>query len=80
MSHILLLLDHKTNRTLLSGWLGQHYEVISQDQVVLPAVPFDLCLIDGPALDRLWREVRQYKAAEEPAFLPVVLITSNREA
>ena len=80
MSHILLLLDHKTNRTLLSGWLGQHYEVISQDQVVLPAVPFDLCLIDGPALDRLWKEVRQYKAAEEPVFLPVMLITANREA
>jgi signal transduction histidine kinase len=80
MSHILLLLDHKTNRTLLSRWLGQHYEVFSQEQGTVPMAPFDLCLIDGPALDRLWKEVRQYKAVEDPAFLPVVLITSNREA
>ena len=80
MSHILLLLDHKANRALLSGWLGQHYEVLSQEPGTMPIAPFDLCLIDGPALDRLWKEVRQYKAAEDPAFLPVVLITSNREA
>ena len=80
MSHILLLLDHKANRTLLSGWLGQHYNVLSQEPGTIPAAPFDLCLIDGPALDRLWKEVRQYKAAEEPVFLPVMLITANREA
>lgn len=80
MSYILLLLDHKTNRTLLSDWLGQHYEVLSQEQGSVPLTPFDLCLIDGPALDRLWKDVRLRKAAEEPLFLPVVLITSNREA
>ncbi|HET8911370.1 MAG TPA: ATP-binding protein [Ktedonobacteraceae bacterium] len=80
MSHILLLLDHKANRTLLSGWLGQHYNVHSQKPGAIPVAPFDLCLIDGPALDRLWKEVRHYKAAEEPVFLPVMLITSNREA
>lgn len=80
MSHILLLLDHKANRALLSGWLGQRYEVLTQEQSTLPIAPFDLCLIDGPALDRLWKDVRQRKAAEEPSFLPVVLITSNREA
>ena len=80
MSHILLLLDHKANRTLLSDWLGQHYEVLSQEPWRSDLAPFDLCLIDGPALDRLWKDVRQYKAAEDPTFLPVVLITSNREA
>src|SRR5947209_11480670 len=80
MSHILLLLDHKTNRTLLSDWMGQRYEVLFQEQGSIPGAPFDLCLIDGPALDRLWKEVRQCKAVEEPSFLPVVLITSNREA
>jgi len=80
MSHILLLLDHKANRTLLSDWLGQHYEVFSQEPEAVPIAPFDLCLIDGPALSRLWKEVRQSKAEQDPAFLPVVLITSNREA
>ncbi|HLZ55917.1 MAG TPA: HAMP domain-containing sensor histidine kinase [Ktedonosporobacter sp.] len=80
MSHILLLLDHNANRTLLSGWLRQHYDVLSQEPGTVPMAPFDLCLIDGPALSRLWREVRQYKEAQDPAFLPVVLITSNHEA
>lgn len=80
MSRILLLLDHKMNRTLLSDWLRQHYQVLSQEQERMPMTPFDLCLIDGPALDRLWQEVRQCRAAQEPVFLPVVLITSRREA
>lgn len=81
MDHVLLLLDHKTNRALLSDWLGQRYDVLCQEhQGRIPTIPFDLCLIDGPALDRLWRDVRQYKAAQAPVFLPVILITSNREA
>lgn len=80
MSRILLLLDHKTNRTLLSNWLGQHYDVISDEEETALSTPFDLCLIDGSALDRLWEEVRRRKEAEKPVFLPVVLVTSNREA
>jgi signal transduction histidine kinase len=83
MSRILLLLDHKTNRILLSGWLERHYNVVSlpagEEDAALSA-PFDLCLIDGPALDRHWKKVRQHKKAEDPVFLPVVLITSNHEA
>ena len=80
MRRILLLLDHKTNRTLLSHWLGQYYDVVFHEQETAPLDPFDLCLIDGPALDLLWKVVRQHKEAEDPVFLPVVLITSNREA
>ena len=79
MNRILLLLDHKTNRTLLSDWLRQHYEVVIPDNGTSLVVPFDLCLIDGPALDRLWQEVRLRKAEDAPTFLPVVLITSQRE-
>lgn len=80
MDRILLLLDHKTNRALLSSWLGLRYDVVCHDRRTALRASFDLCLIDGPALDRLWEEVLQCKAAEDPAFLPVVLITSNREA
>jgi len=80
MSHILLLLDHKANRILLSDWLGQYYDVISHEPETALSAPFDLCLIDGPALDRHWKVVCLHKEAENPVFLPVVLITSNREA
>jgi len=79
MSRILLLLDHKTNRALLSDWLKQHYEVVIPDNGTPLVVPFDLCLIDGPTLDRLWQEVRLRKAEDAPTFLPVVLISSQRE-
>ncbi len=80
MNRILLLLDNKTNRALLSDWLRQHYEVVIPDNGTSLVVPFDLCLIDGPTLDRLWQEVRLRKAEDAPTFLPVVLITSQQEA
>jgi len=79
MDRILLLLDHKTNRALLSSWLELRYDVVHHNHDATLQTPFDLCLIDGPALDRHWKEVRECKAAEDPAFLPVVLITSHRE-
>jgi signal transduction histidine kinase len=80
MKRILLLLDNKTNRALLSDWLRQHYDVVMPDNETPLGVPFDLCLIDGPTLDRFWQQVRLRKAEEDPTFLPVVLITSQREA
>lgn len=79
MNHILLLLDHKSNRKLLVDWLAQHYEVLSPEQGTLPKTPFDLCVLDGAALARLWRDVYEYKTAAEPVFLPVVLVTAQRE-
>lgn len=79
MSHILLLLDHKSNRRLLADWLGQHYEVLSPEPGILPTTPFDLCVLDGAALARLWKDVHEYKTAAEPVFLPVVLVTAQRE-
>src|SRR5260370_5861670 len=79
MNRILLLLDNKTNCALLSDWLRQHYEMVIPDNVTSLVVPFDLCLIDGPTLDRLWQEVRLRKAEDAPTFLPVVLISSQRE-
>jgi signal transduction histidine kinase len=80
MNRILLLLDNKTNRALLSDWLRQHYEVMIPDNGTPLVVPFDLCLIDGPTLGQLWQEVHLRKAEDAPTFLPVVLITSQQEA
>src|SRR5690348_7481142 len=80
MNRILLLLENKANRSLLSDWLQQRYEVVFAESEDPLAVPFDLCLIDGPTLDRFASVIRSRKKAEDPAFLPVVLITSHREA
>jgi signal transduction histidine kinase len=78
MSRILMLVDHRQNRHLLAEWLERNY------QVVLPGADdalqelFDLAIVDGPALDRLWGQVQARKHIEEPLFLPVLLLTSRQ--
>jgi PAS domain S-box-containing protein len=89
MSRILILLEHTENRRLLSEWLGSKgdsqsrpYEVLLSDSEVREgyAVPlldesFDLCILDGAALNHLWEWVQAKKKAEQPVFLPFLLIT-----
>lgn len=84
MSRILLFLEHTENRRLLSEWLGMYYHVSSSDSEVraghaVPLLdePFDLCVLDGPALNHLWEWVQAKKKAEQPVFLPFLLITSR---
>lgn len=79
MTRLLLLLENRQNRTLLANWLSQHYQVIQQDSGVPLVESFDVCLIDGPTLDRRWAEIQAHKATEDPIFLPVILLTSYRE-
>ena len=79
MDHILLLLDHKENRHLLAEWLGQQYQVTLADAGLALDRPFDLGILDGPALDRLWEQVQARKEAEQPVFLPFLLVASRRD-
>jgi PAS domain S-box-containing protein len=81
-SRVLLFLEHTENRRLLSEWLGMHYQVLLSDSTVqsgqaVPLLdePFDLCILDGLALDYLWEWVQARKKAEQPVFLPFLLIT-----
>jgi signal transduction histidine kinase len=41
--------------------------------------PFDLCILDGLALDRHWEWVQARKVVEQPVFLPVLLFTCRQE-
>lgn len=75
MSRILLLLDHKENRRLLSGQLAGHHELVSPEDNDPLEEPADLCIVDGPALLRLRDRLRQRKCRELPVFLPVLLVT-----
>lgn len=79
MNRLLLLLDNIRNRDLLSDWLGQRYEIIRPDEDAWFQSPFDVCLIDGPTLDRLGAAVQARKTEEGPTFLPFVLMTTRRE-
>ncbi|MBH8571468.1 HAMP domain-containing histidine kinase [Nostocaceae cyanobacterium CENA369] len=82
MSRILIIIEQSENRRLLAESLSKYYEVAIADSVVqagkaVPLLdePFDLCILDGPALDRLWEWVQARKHKEQPVFVPFLLIT-----
>jgi signal transduction histidine kinase len=76
-SRILLLLDQRENRALLAAELSDRHEIVpAPDDDALDGA-FDLCILDGRSLDRLWERVQRRKEAEQPTFLPVLLVTSR---
>jgi signal transduction histidine kinase len=79
MKRLLLLLDNIRNRDLLTDWLGQRYDIIHPIGDAWFQAPFDVCLIDGPTLERLGPAAQARKAEEGPVFLPFVLMTTRRE-
>ena len=78
MSRILMLVDHRQNRHLLAEWLERNYQVVLPGADAALQELFDLAILDGPALDRLWGQVQARKHVEEPLFLPVLLLTSRQ--
>ncbi|CAN5872173.1 hypothetical protein BH23GEM9_BH23GEM9_28890 [soil metagenome] len=78
MKRILLLLDQKENQQLLADELGQGYRVVVGRTDADLEQDFDLCVADGRSLDRLWGQVHQRKAREQPVFLPVLLVTARQ--
>jgi signal transduction histidine kinase len=78
MNRILMLVDHQQNRHLLAEWLERNYQVILSGSDAALQESFDLAILDGPPLDRLWGQVQARKHVEEPLFLPVLLLTSRQ--
>lgn len=74
---ILLLMDQRENGALLAEELSRDHEVLPSDSDEALEQKFDLCILDGRALDRLWERVKARKAREHPTFLPVLLVTSR---
>lgn len=79
MSRILLLLDNRLNQRLLMEALSSRYDIIIPETDDALDDDFDLCLIDGPALERLWQRVATRKSAELAIFLPFLLITARQD-
>lgn len=82
MSRILIVIEQSENRRLLAEWLSTYYDIAIADSSVQAGKalsildePFDLCILDGPALDHLWQWVQARKQKEQPVFLPFLLIT-----
>ena len=77
MSRLLLLLDQKENQQLLAHELAGRHEVEIAVQDADLEGEYDLAILDGPSLDRTWERVLARKAAEQPLFLPVLLVTAR---
>jgi signal transduction histidine kinase len=73
-----MLVDHRQNRQLLSECLDRHHQVVMPEADAALQEAFDLAILDGPALDRLWEQVQARKRVEEPLFLPFLLLTSRQ--
>lgn len=83
MSRVLLLLGNAENRRLLAAALaGRGHEVTwprSGAQVArLLDDPFDLCILDGPALERLESRLRARRQREHPVLVPLLVVGPRR--
>src|SRR5215813_14241834 len=80
MARIVLIIESKENRHLLSAFLSAYHSVGEHN----PAEPleelFDLCIVDDPSLTRFKSQLEVRRETEQPAFLPVLLLTQRRDA
>jgi len=76
-SRILLLMDHKENRRLLAEWLATRYTVLPQVTDGAVDEEYDLCILDGTALDRLADRIQDRKKYQQTVFLPFLLVTTG---
>jgi signal transduction histidine kinase len=79
MERILLLLEHQENRRLLAVWLRQYYQVVLADTAPSLSAAFDLAILDAPALEQWRQAILDRKAAEEPVFLPCLLLSPRQQ-
>jgi len=80
MDRVLLQVKKKVDRRRLEDWLSKSCHIL------LPNIEhplngnFDLVIIDGPSLKELRSLVRARRKAEDPAFLPFLLLTVRRRS
>jgi signal transduction histidine kinase len=79
MARIILSIQSKENRSLLNAFLSAYHSV-GEHEVGEPfEEAFDLCIIDGPSLNRHRGELEARRDAEQPGILPVLLVTPRRD-
>src|SRR5229473_8234332 len=78
MSRILVLMDHKENRRLLAECLATRYTVLPHETDGAVDEPYDLCILDGTALERLADRIQDRKKYQQTVFLPFLLVTGEQ--
>ena len=76
---VLLLLSDSESAGLLADMLGRSRRVTIGESEAAVAGRFDLGVVDGPTLQRLWRRIAERKRSEAPALLPFLLVTTPQD-
>jgi len=79
MARILLIIESKENRRLLTSFLSAYHSVGDFDAEARLDEAFDLCIVDDPNLRRFKAEIDARRDSEQPGFLPVLLLTRRRD-
>jgi two-component system cell cycle sensor histidine kinase/response regulator CckA len=73
---VLLLLSDAERAALLADMLSRSRTVTIADHDEALDGRFDIAIVDGPVLQRLWRRVVERKRADAPTYLPFLLVTT----
>lgn len=86
MKRILVLIEQRQNRHLLSQWLEKQYQILSPQSEEfavegekLLKETFDLCFIDFGAIHQLRQQMLAKREQAIPIFLPFVFITPQKD-
>jgi len=79
MARIVLVVGGRENLRLLQNWLAMTHSAIEH----VPGEPLDeacdLCIVDGPGLERFKDEIAARRDQEQPGIFPVLLLTTARD-
>ena len=70
----LLSLRNTKVRRQMQDWLSESFETIVLESAADLDQPLDLVILDGPSLRRLGSQIVKRRKAEEPVFLPFILV------
>jgi len=76
---VLILLSDSESAGLLAEMLGRSRRITIGDSEAAIGGRFDLAVVDGPTLQRLWRRIAERKRSEAPALLPFLLLTTPQD-
>ncbi|HEU4649272.1 MAG TPA: ATP-binding protein [Gemmatimonadales bacterium] len=77
---VLLLLSDPEDAALLADLLARSRTVILGEGDAALDRDFDLAIVDGPVLQRLWRRIVERKRIAAPASLPFLLLATPADA
>jgi signal transduction histidine kinase len=79
MARIILIIESKENRQLLHAFLSAYHSVGEHQSGEALEEAFDLCIIDDVNFQHFKSELEARRDAEQPGFLPVLLVTRRKD-